>query len=129
MSKMILITSDDQLSEEVSNFLSNKNCSFERFTEKQWNMREPLKKEKGNVISLKNGILPVGRENWSQSLKPLTEVQTETIRKALYSMNGNISRVSKALGIGRATIYRKIKEHNINLVDVRGPQKSIPKAA
>lgn len=46
--------------------------------------------------------------------KTLTEHEAEVIEKALEFYNNNISKVSKILGIGRSTLYRKMKEYNID---------------
>jgi len=43
----------------------------------------------------------------------LKEIEKDTIIKALDYFNWNILKSSQALGIGRSTLYRKLKEHNI----------------
>lgn len=43
----------------------------------------------------------------------LEEAEKKTINKALAYYQGNISNAARALGIGRNTLYRKIKEFNI----------------
>ena len=119
MSKIIVISSDRRLVSEIADWASQKSCQVEHYTEQEWQSKNP----NNNVISIKKDVvLPIGT-NTIKPLKPLGEVQMETIRQALYSMNGNISRVSKALNIGRATLYRKIKDHDIDLLDIRNPKK------
>ncbi|WP_350342896.1 sigma 54-interacting transcriptional regulator [Proteinivorax tanatarense] len=44
----------------------------------------------------------------------LEQVEKEHIIKVLKSSNGNITNSAKTLGIGRNTLYRKIKKHKIN---------------
>lgn len=48
------------------------------------------------------------------TIQTLAEVEEREIRNALAVSNWNISNTSKALGIGRATLYRKIKLYNID---------------
>ena len=45
--------------------------------------------------------------------KTLKERERDAIREALINSHGNKDRAARTLGIGRATIYRKIKEFNI----------------
>ncbi len=123
MSKIIVISSNQYLISEVTNLASKKSCQMEHYTEQEWK-RKKNQLENNNVINMrKEMILPTGKIT-VKTLKPLGEVQMDTIRQALYSMNGNVSRVSKALNIGRATLYRKIKDHDIDLSDIRNPKKA-----
>ena len=39
---------------------------------------------------------------------PLKDVETALIRKAVDDARGNVARAARALGISRATVYRKI---------------------
>lgn len=45
----------------------------------------------------------------------LQEVEARAIRDALSYHRGNVTSASKSLGIGRNTLYRKMKEYNIEL--------------
>ena len=125
MSKIIVISSDQDLISEAKHLASKKSCPLECYTEQDWKHKN-RQFENSNVINMKReGDLPSGRADL-KALKPLGEVQMETIRQALYSMNGNVSRVSKALNIGRATLYRKIKDHDVDLSNIRNPRKTLP---
>lgn len=44
----------------------------------------------------------------------LSVVEEETIRAAIDHYHGNLKKAAEALGIGRSTLYRKIKEYKIN---------------
>ena len=123
MSKIIVISSNQHLISEVKNWASKKSCPVEHYTEQDWKYKK-IHPENNNIINIKRDVvLPIGKIT-VKTLKPLGEVQLDTIRQALYSMNGNVSRVSKALNIGRATLYRKIKDHDIDLSDIRNPKKT-----
>jgi len=121
MSKIIIISSDHHLVSEIKNLATKKACQVTHYNEQEWKNKQ-VQFENSNVINIKDVILPTGKIS-VKALKPLGEVQMDTIRQALYSMNGNVSRVSKALNIGRATLYRKIKDHDIDLTDIRNPKK------
>lgn len=45
--------------------------------------------------------------------KSLTEYEKDIIEKVLHYHHNNISKVSKVLGIGRSTLYRKMKEYGL----------------
>ena len=44
----------------------------------------------------------------SAAAKPLKDVQTEMIREAVNQARGNVAEAARALGISRATVYRKL---------------------
>lgn len=44
---------------------------------------------------------------------PLADVEREMIRQVLRSCGGNMTETAKRLGIGRATLYRKLKKHGL----------------
>ena len=43
-------------------------------------------------------------------MKPMDELEAEIIRYALQYYRGRMSEVSRRLGIGRSTLYRKLKD-------------------
>lgn len=44
---------------------------------------------------------------------PMAEVERLTIMRALEAFEGNVTETARALGIGRATLYRYIRKHNL----------------
>lgn len=46
-------------------------------------------------------------------LMSLKEAEAEAVRAALHHVNGNVTKAAKILGIGRNTLYGKIKEFNL----------------
>ncbi len=47
-------------------------------------------------------------------VKKLEEIEGEAIRFAMEIYNGRMSEIARRLGIGRSTLYRKMKEHEID---------------
>ncbi len=47
-------------------------------------------------------------ERISAAAKPLKDIQTEMIREAVNQARGNVAEAARALGISRATVYRKL---------------------
>ncbi len=50
----------------------------------------------------------------------MNQIESEAIINAIAQYKGNLTEAAKALGIGRATIYRKIKQYNIDPTTIRG---------
>lgn len=53
----------------------------------------------------------------AEPVLPLRELEHRALRQALRKTNGNISQAAKLLQIGRATLYRRIQELNLNQED------------
>lgn len=54
-------------------------------------------------------LTPVGH------VRPLVQIEEETIRFAIAHYDGQMSEVARRLGIGRSTLYRKVKQYGISL--------------
>jgi len=54
-----------------------------------------------------------GASSSGQSVSPLQVVEQQAIRQALEAVGGDRVRAAKVLGIGKTTIYRKVKEYGI----------------
>ncbi len=80
----------------------------------------PMSLEKKHIIADTNTkcnynyeVFNSADSNSQDEVLTLEEVEKQHIIKALNRFNGNISLTAKALGIGRNTLYRKIKNFNI----------------
>ena len=51
------------------------------------------------------------------------EMESEAIKQAIMEFRGNLTEAAKALGIGRATLYRKVKQYSIDPSMARGRGK------
>jgi DNA-binding NtrC family response regulator len=47
-------------------------------------------------------------------VRPIAEIEEELIRFALSFYHGQMSEVARRLGIGRSTLYRKLKDYAID---------------
>lgn len=56
---------------------------------------------------------------YCQDFKRLNEIEKEHIVKAIKETNGNLTHAARLLHIGRATIYRKLNSHNIDMQPYR----------
>lgn len=62
----------------------------------------------------------------SKSVSTINDLESMAIQNAIFEYKGNLTEAAKALGIGRATLYRKVKQYNI---DPSRARKRMPKAA
>ena len=60
----------------------------------------------GNVVSF-----PVSAEN---KVQKMDDLEAKAIETAIIQFKGNLTEAAKALGIGRATLYRKVKQYHID---------------
>jgi DNA-binding NtrC family response regulator len=47
-------------------------------------------------------------------VRTINELESIAIENAIHEFGGNLTEAAKALGIGRATLYRKVKQYNID---------------
>jgi transcriptional regulator of acetoin/glycerol metabolism len=50
----------------------------------------------------------------SQPVEKMDQMEAKAIESAISQYNGNLTEAAKALGIGRATLYRKVKQYQID---------------
>ena len=64
----------------------------------------------------KNNVLqfPSGSSATSSRVATMEEMESKAIETAIQQYRGNLTEAAKALGIGRATLYRKVKLYNID---------------
>lgn len=54
------------------------------------------------------------QENSGKKVQTINELESVAIEKAIHEYGGNLTEAAKALGIGRATLYRKVKQYDID---------------
>ena len=59
-----------------------------------------------NVVSFPTPI--------DQRVQKMDELEAKAIESAIMQFKGNLTEAAKALGIGRATLYRKVKQYHID---------------
>lgn len=68
----------------------------------------------GSIAIPSDSIAFDGTTPFPDSSFNLKDVEIQTIRSAITHANGNLSKAAQLLGIGRNTLYRKLKEYGIN---------------
>jgi PAS domain S-box-containing protein len=72
---------------------------------------------------VRNPMPKVIDDNNFQAVKPLDDLEHEAILQTAIACNGNVSEMARLLGIGRTTLWRKLKSYNILPDDYRGNEK------
>jgi len=74
----------------------------------------PLELQNLAQTSISSGKSAISLEDpSSHEIIPFEEIEKEVLRHALKVSDGNISKATRELGIGRATFYRKLKKYNL----------------
>ncbi len=125
-SVLILVSDDHGVIESAKSFACNHNLEIETYSMDQWKSNKspqlsvPFNEgsEGGSSQESEGGtVLPfrAGRNK----VCTINELESVAIRNAIFAFNGNLTEASKALGIGRATLYRKVKQYNIDPTEAR----------
>ena len=61
--------------------------------------------------------MPVGKEDAVAAILPLESVERQALTRALEISRNNVANAARALGINRATLYRKLKKYGLRLKD------------
>ena len=134
--QMMILVCDDQLqAERARSFGEGLGLSVKAYTTAEWTrgMQDPQFRAQftGDYASLAVGsqpveqgakILPFPGPNSTPShisedakkVRTINELESIAIENAIHEYNGNLTEAAKALGIGRATLYRKVKQYNID---------------
>lgn len=69
--------------------------------------------EKSNVLPFP-GVSGPAVNNDMGKVPTMEELESRAIENAILQYRGNLTEAAKALGIGRATLYRKVKQYQID---------------
>lgn len=124
-SRFIVISDDQDFVQRARAFGNSSGATVEVFSTSEWEMKNP---EVGVSQTLAMGTRPVEvgakilpfpgnhvpSNQVGKKVQTINELESVAIEKAIYEYNGNLTEAAKALGIGRATLYRKVKQYNID---------------
>jgi len=117
-SKFYLVSDDYLVIQKVKSFCESQGLELEVYSEQDWRARQS--EEAVSVLPLAQGNMPMSQGNvipfptQKKSVQTINELESDAIEKAIFEFNGNLTEAAKALGIGRATLYRKVKQYNID---------------
>jgi hypothetical protein len=129
-SLFIIVTEDYDVIQKARSWGVDNNVTVQAFSSQQWSegLQNPsfrsqvqtetvLSTGTGKETTAKIYPFPVqSRDNGKsgQGVLTMNELESVAITNAIIQHKGNLTEAAKALGIGRATIYRKIKQYNID---------------
>lgn len=135
---MIVLVSDNrEHHEKVKNYGTSMGYSVQCYSTSEWGrgLQEPgFRQHLGaDLPTLATGSGPVdtgakilqfptgGTSSMSgdKKVRTINELESIAIENAISEYNGNLTEAAKALGIGRATLYRKVKQYNIDPSNAR----------
>lgn len=67
----------------------------------------------GQTFQVMENKFSLSNHTKKQKILSMEEVESQVIKEAIQAYEGNLSQVSRKLKIGRATLYRKLKQYNI----------------
>jgi len=129
-----IVSEDPEVMEKVKKSTEGQDVSLFTYSGPQWRegMDNPFFRSQlmNGVPALNSGIqqqnqpLVSGSEHTNnivsfprpqpEKTQKMEEVEFKTIEAAIYQYKGNLTEAARALGIGRATLYRKVKQFHID---------------
>ena len=120
--KMILITDNPAHILKGKAIAKKHRYEFQSYSPKKWEMMEELESQvdEDREITAKIIPLPTGHT----PLSSLKKMESDAIEKVLISCNGNASKASRILKVGRATLYRKMERLGLDINGYRTLEES-----
>lgn len=128
---MIVVSDNQETIENAKRYWENHDVTVQAYSSSQW--REGLdnaffrQQLTVGVPALISGSSPINSENTggnviqfptapvsSAGVQKMEELEAHAIENAIVQYKGNLTEAAKALGIGRATLYRKVKQYHID---------------
>lgn len=127
---MIVVSDNQETIENAKKYWENHDVTVQAYSSSQW--REGLdnaffrQQLMAGVPALISGSSPINSEtngtviqfptptSSSASVQKMEELEAHAIENAIVQYKGNLTEAAKALGIGRATLYRKVKQYQID---------------
>lgn len=138
---MFVVSDDSEIVEQARRYWESQGVSVRIFSQAQWSqgLDSPVFRQRltAGVPSLAVGAQPLQEgakvlpfqspqapvSGYGQNLSghsssskvcTMNELEAKAIEDAIDQFRGNLTEAAKALGIGRATLYRKVKQYQID---------------
>ena len=128
---MIVVSDNQETIENAKKYWETHDVTVQAYSSSQW--REGLdnaffrQQLTAGVPALMTGSSPINSETTgsnviqfpsapvsSANVQKMEELEAHAIENAIVQYKGNLTEAAKALGIGRATLYRKVKQYHID---------------
>lgn len=126
-----IVSENPEVVEKVKKSCEGQDVNFFNYSGPQWRegMENPFFRTQltNGVPALTAGLTPVTHEGnnsgnvvsfptagQADKVQKMEDMEARAIEAAIYQYKGNLTEAAKALGIGRATLYRKVKQYHID---------------
>jgi DNA-binding NtrC family response regulator len=132
---VILVGDDRDQTEKLKTLSQGMGCTVHVFSPQEWQKNQEDQGARrsltGEVPALSVGSSPVtegakilqfpqpAMNSDDKKVRTINELESIAIENAILEYGGNLTEAAKALGIGRATLYRKVKQYNIDPANAR----------
>ena len=128
---VVLVGEDRDQVEKLKTMSQGMGCTVNVYTPQEWakalNDSAARARLMGEVPALSVGSNPITEgakilqfpqptlaSEDDKKVRTINELESIAIENAIHEFSGNLTEAAKALGIGRATLYRKVKQYNID---------------
>lgn len=125
-----IVSENPEVVEKVKKSCENQDVSFYTYSGQQWRegLDNPFFRSQlvNGVPALSTGTSPLTVETngsnvvafptqtTESKVQKMEDLEAKAIETAINQYKGNLTEAAKALGIGRATLYRKVKQYHID---------------
>ena len=125
-----IVSENPEMVEKVKQSCEGQDVNFFTYSGTQWKegMENPFFRSQlvNGVPSLSTGNQPVNYNipptnnvvsfpfQSAEKVQKMEDMEAKAIEAAIHQSKGNLTEAAKALGIGRATLYRKVKQFHID---------------
>jgi DNA-binding NtrC family response regulator len=125
-----IVSENPEVVEKVKKSCEGQEVSFYTYAGQQWRegLENPFFRSQlvNGVPALSTGTNPLKTEPAGSNVvvfpsqqsdakvQKMQDIEAKAIESAINQYKGNLTEAAKALGIGRATLYRKVKQYHID---------------
>ncbi len=124
-----IVSENPEVIEQVKKSCEGQDVSFYNYVGQQWRegLDNPFFRSQlvNGVPALSMGMSPLTSEPMNNlvnfpgmqpegKVQKMEDLEAKAIESAINQYKGNLTEAAKALGIGRATLYRKVKQYHID---------------
>lgn len=127
-STVYIVSDDSNVIQRTRAFCQSQGLEVQVYSPDEWKTK--MNKDEGQLATgnqnfqTDSNVIPFPSHKVSEShvtlsqgggrVKTINELESIAIENAINEFNGNLTEAAKALGIGRATLYRKVKQYSID---------------
>jgi DNA-binding NtrC family response regulator len=124
-----IVSENPEVIEKVKKSTEGQDVSYFTYAGQQWRegLDNPFFRSQlvNGVPALSSGMSPLTTDNLNNvvsfpggapegKIQKMEDLEAKAIESAINQYKGNLTEAAKALGIGRATLYRKVKQYHID---------------